>query len=90
MILEILARDPELDMKRAKKALGALDSSIYGGAPLLGVKGVSMICHGNSSPQAIKNAICAAVRAVETRMNERIGERFAAADKVSDERKVTS
>jgi len=90
MILEILGRDPELDMPRAMRALGALDSSIYGGAPLLGVKGVSMICHGNSSPQAIKNAIGAAVRAVETRMNERIGERLAAADKVAGEPKVLS
>jgi glycerol-3-phosphate acyltransferase PlsX len=29
----------------------------YGGAPLLGVDGVSIICHGNSSPVAIMNAI---------------------------------
>jgi len=37
---------------------------------------VSMICHGNSTPRAIKNAIGAAVRAVETKMNERIAEKF--------------
>ena len=34
-----------------------LDYSEYGGAPLLGVKGVSIISHGKSSPRAIKNAI---------------------------------
>jgi outer membrane protein TolC len=45
-------------------------------APLLGVRGVSMICHGNSTPRAIKNAVVAAVRAVETKMNEHIGERL--------------
>ena len=34
-----------------------MDYSEYGGAPLLGVNGVSMICHGRSTPKAIKNAI---------------------------------
>ncbi|MBI1820627.1 MAG: phosphate acyltransferase PlsX [Nitrospirae bacterium] len=34
-----------------------VDYSEYGGAPLLGVNGVSMICHGRSTPKAIKNAI---------------------------------
>src|SRR3984893_16049574 len=34
-----------------------LDYSEYGGAPLLGVKGVSTICHGRSNANAIKNAI---------------------------------
>jgi glycerol-3-phosphate acyltransferase PlsX len=34
-----------------------VDYSEYGGAPLLGVDGVAMICHGGSSSKAIKNAI---------------------------------
>jgi len=34
-----------------------LDYSEYGGAPLLGVKGCVIICHGRSSAKAIKNAI---------------------------------
>ncbi|MEO8194961.1 MAG: phosphate acyltransferase PlsX [Gemmatimonadales bacterium] len=80
MILELLERDPEMDMPRARKALSALDSSRYGGAPLLGVRGVSMICHGNSTPRAIKNAIAAAVRAVESRVSEHIGEKLAEAE----------
>ena len=80
MAVEMLHRDPEIDMLRVKKALGALDSSVYGGAPLLGVRGVSMICHGNSTPRAIKNAVGAAVRAVETNMNGRIAEKFLEAE----------
>lgn len=83
MILEILQRDPDLDMSRVRTGLGALDSSVYGGAPLLGVRGVSMICHGNSTPRAIKNAVAAAVRAVETRMNSRIAEKFTEAEKIA-------
>jgi glycerol-3-phosphate acyltransferase PlsX len=34
-----------------------VDYAEYGGAPLLGINGVSIICHGRSSPKAIKNAI---------------------------------
>ena len=34
-----------------------MDYSEYGGAPLLGVKGVCIICHGRSNANAIKNAI---------------------------------
>lgn len=38
----------------------AWDYSEYGGAPLLGIKNVVIICHGKSSPKAIKNAILVA------------------------------
>src|SRR5688572_9213413 len=34
-----------------------LDYSEYGGAPLLGIKGITIVCHGRSTPNAIKNAI---------------------------------
>lgn len=56
-------------------ALGQLDYAKYGGAPLLGVKGVSIICHGKSSPEALKNGIKAGVRAVESGMSSHIGQR---------------
>ena len=45
-----------------------LDYSETGGAPLLGVGGVSIICHGESSPTAIKNALAVAAQAVRTDM----------------------
>lgn len=38
------------------------DYSEYGGAPLLGVNGIVMICHGRSNAKAIKNAVRAACR----------------------------
>ncbi|MBX3133047.1 MAG: phosphate acyltransferase PlsX [Gemmatimonadaceae bacterium] len=55
-------------------ALGQLDYAKYGGAPLLGVKGVSIICHGKSSPEALKNGIKAGLRAVVSGMSRHIGE----------------
>lgn len=48
-----------------RRAKGKLDYAEYGGAPLLGVNGVCIICHGRSDARAIRNAICAAVAAVE-------------------------
>jgi glycerol-3-phosphate acyltransferase PlsX len=79
MILRLLSEHPGIDAEHVKSALKGLDSTNYGGAPLLGVRGVSIICHGNSSARAIKNAINVAVRAVETRMNDQIGRKLEAA-----------
>ena len=49
-----------------------LDYAEYGGAPLLGVNGVSIVCHGKSPPKAIRNAIAVAEQAVRSRMVEHI------------------
>jgi glycerol-3-phosphate acyltransferase PlsX len=53
---------------RVGQILHVLDYAEYGGAPLLGVRGVSIVCHGGSPPRAIKNAIRVAVRSVESDM----------------------
>jgi phosphate acyltransferase len=47
-----------------------MDYSETGGASLLGVKGVCTICHGNSSPRAIKNAIRLTQKVVSAGLNE--------------------
>ncbi len=49
-----------------------LDYSEFGGAPLLGLKGVSIICHGRSNANAIKNAIRVAGAFAGAHMNEHI------------------
>ncbi|MDQ1471126.1 MAG: phosphate acyltransferase [Bryobacterales bacterium] len=60
-----------------------VDYSEIGGAPLLGVKGVCIICHGRSDSNAIKNAIRVAAEFASSNMNQRIEEElreFAQAD----------
>jgi glycerol-3-phosphate acyltransferase PlsX len=52
------------------EVLRVLDYSETGGAPLLGVNGVSVICHGESTPKAVLNAIRAASQAVRASMVE--------------------
>jgi glycerol-3-phosphate acyltransferase PlsX len=54
-----------------------LDYSEYGGAPLLGVKGVSIICHGASPANAFKNAVRVAVQSVEADLSKHVGAEFA-------------
>lgn len=53
-------------VKGAFKSLkGRMDYTEYGGAPLLGLNGISMISHGRSNAKAIKNAIRAAMKALD-------------------------
>ena len=51
-----------------------VDYSEIGGAPLLGVKGVCIICHGRSNANAIKNAVRIAADFASSNMNQRIEE----------------
>ena len=63
--------------------LKILDWSTYGGAPLLGVQGVSIICHGSSPAGAIKNAIRVAIQSVESHLSQDIGAEFARGEAVA-------
>jgi len=61
---EMTAHDPvDLDLDEVFRIL---DYAEYGGAPLLGVNGVSIISHGESPPKAICNAVGVAVQAVRS------------------------
>lgn len=51
-----------------------IDYSEYGGAPLLGVRGVAVIGHGRSNANAIKNAIRVAAELVRGKVSEKIEE----------------
>jgi glycerol-3-phosphate acyltransferase PlsX len=51
-----------------------LDYQEHGGVPLLGVKGVSIIGHGGSTPKAIKNMIYRAEEMVRQKVNLQIQE----------------
>jgi phosphate acyltransferase len=73
---------------QAKQALQALvdryDYHEHGGAPLLGIDGICIICHGSSSDKAIKNALGVAARYSRARLNARIVEELARAPAGAD------
>ena len=75
MIIGLL-KQQGVDEKLIGAALRHLDYSAYGGAPLLGVNGISIIAHGKSSARALKNAVKVAARAAASRLDAHIGERL--------------
>jgi glycerol-3-phosphate acyltransferase PlsX len=62
----LLSRNAFSDFKKR------LDYTEYGGAPLLGIKGVCIITHGSSNTNAIKNAVRVAAEFAEGKVNEKI------------------
>lgn len=83
----LLAR-PALKAFRKK-----VDYAEYGGAPLLGVQGTAMICHGSSSPRAIMNAIKMAydyeIREVNSQLRKQIDQVNARVAEVSEGESVS-
>ena len=73
----------QLGYALSKKAFDSFrkrtDYSEYGGAPLLGVRGITIIGHGRSNPNAIKNAIRVANELCRLRVNEKIEQELSAA-----------
>jgi glycerol-3-phosphate acyltransferase PlsX len=67
----LLSRSAFADFKKR------LDHTEYGGAPLLGVKGVCFITHGSSNANAIKNAIRVAAEFAERKINSKIEKELA-------------
>ncbi len=62
----LLSRKAFVDFKKR------LDYSEYGGAPLLGVRGVAIVSHGSSNANAIKNAIRVAAEFANSGLNQKI------------------
>jgi glycerol-3-phosphate acyltransferase PlsX len=71
---ELAESGVQLDLGRIFESL---DYAGIGGAPLLGVNGVVIICHGGSPPLAIRNAIGVAAQSVRRRMVEHMAARLA-------------
>jgi len=73
----------------ARTLRGRLDPETYGGAYLLGLRGLVVIAHGNSSRRAIANAVRLAARGVEHGVVERLTERLARAPEDEAEERVS-
>ena len=72
----------QLGYALSKRAFDGLrkstDYSEYGGAPLLGVRNITIIGHGRSNANAIKNAIRVAAELCRARVNEKIEQELSA------------
>lgn len=72
----IMARFRRRIGRAFRKLRRKTDYAEYGGAPLLGVNGTLVICHGRSNARAIANSIRIAVKLASNNLNERITEKL--------------
>jgi glycerol-3-phosphate acyltransferase PlsX len=59
----VLAESPEI-LGTVKKTMAVLDAGSYGAVPMLGIDGIVLKAHGNSSSRAIANAVAATLTVV--------------------------
>ena len=82
MVQQEIIGSLEAERGRGAEALQNLanryDYSEHGGAPLLGIDGVCIICHGSSGARAIKNALAVAARYASSGLNNLIVQALAA------------
>ncbi len=71
-LVEALPGKPDLIRQAAGPIISKYDFNEYGGAPLLGVSGICIICHGASNYHGIKNAIRVALDLNKRQVNEQI------------------
>jgi glycerol-3-phosphate acyltransferase PlsX len=71
-IIGVLETERDRGLGAVKTLLGKYHYSSFGGAPLLGVEGVCIICHGSSKERAIANALGVAAQEVRLRVNDAI------------------
>src|SRR5262245_54876435 len=83
-LLETLKTEKALGQQALQNLVNRYDYSEHGGAPLLGIDGICIICHGSSGERAIKNALAVAAR-YAAGLNARIVEELEASPKVAGE-----
>ena len=71
-ILGCLKQEKDLAKNALKQLASKYDYSEFGGAPLLGIDGVCIICHGSSKDRAIKNALLLAAKYARLKLNDLI------------------
>jgi glycerol-3-phosphate acyltransferase PlsX len=80
-----LPNDRSLASKAMHEMVARYDYSSFGGAPLLGIDGICIICHGSSGDRAIRNAVGVAAKYARVRLNERIVEELDALPSDADD-----
>ena len=71
-LLGALDKERPQAQQALQSLVGRYDYAEHGGAPLLGIDGICIICHGSSGDKAIKNALGMAAKYVRARLNELI------------------
>ena len=71
-LLAVLDTEKAKAQQAMQNLMNRYDYSEHGGAPLLGIDGICIICHGSSGDRAIMNALAVAARYARSKLNESI------------------
>jgi glycerol-3-phosphate acyltransferase PlsX len=71
-LMSTLQNEKQLGQQALRNLIKRYDYHETGGAPLLGIDGICIICHGSSGERAIENALAMAARHARARLNELI------------------
>ncbi len=71
-VVGTLSAERHQGMQALHDLVNRYDYSAFGGAPLLGIDGICIICHGSSGDRAIKNALAVAAKYAQAKLNELI------------------
>jgi len=82
-VIGALDQEKEKGMGALHKLINTYDYSEFGGAPLLGIDGICIICHGSSGERAIKNALGLAAKLARAGINKLIVEELERMPKIT-------
>lgn len=83
-LLGSLGAEKHLAQQALQNLIKRYDYSEHGGAPLLGIDGICIICHGSSGERAIENALIVAAKYARARLNALIVQELEAEPKTAD------
>jgi glycerol-3-phosphate acyltransferase PlsX len=69
-LLQVLSAERQIAQQYLENLVDRYDYSSHGGAPLLGIDGICIICHGSSGDKAIKNALGVAAKYAASKLND--------------------
>jgi phosphate acyltransferase len=84
-LMSTLQNEKQLGQLALQNLIKRYDYHETGGAPLLGIDGICIICHGSSGERAIENALSLAARQARVRLNELIVKELEASPVVAGE-----
>jgi phosphate acyltransferase len=76
-LMATLKNEKELGQLALQNLIKRYDYAEHGGAPLLGIDGICIICHGSSGERAIENALGVAAKYIKAKLNELIVQEIA-------------
>ena len=76
-LMGTLQNEKQLGQLAIQNLIKRYDYHEHGGAPLLGIDGICIICHGSSGERAIENALGVAAKYVQLKLNDKIVQEIA-------------